>query len=1353
MPGEPTVDSWVAAVHQLADDYSPLGTALVIDNRRVLTAAHVVTRNGIPLEELWIAFPKSDEAHGQRRRVSEVTVAQPSQIADLALLALDDDIPVGVHPAPIRCPRPMDLVGKKWWAFGFPNADPWGDFAEGEVNSSLGYGWVRLDTRSQPPLARGFSGGGVWSHDYEAVVGIVGQANADGGGRAITLHQADLCFPEEKIRSLAEKWATEQAGEVALAAWGWTLEADPEGVRHWRPRARGVSVESERGYRFRGRTAALTEIVKWLDSENPHRQALVVTGSPGVGKSAVLGRIVTTADAQLRNALPSQDDAVCASIGSVACAVHAKGKTALDVAREIARAASAPLPEYVEDLAPAINAVLSDSRRRFNVIIDALDETISPSETRTIITRIVLPLVETCADLGAQVVVGSRPRDDEGDILRSFGGSAKVIDLDTSEYFSGSDLSAYAMATLQLVGDERPENPYHEDRVAFPVAERIAELSDRNFLVAGLVARTHGLHDQRPVDVPTLAFTASVDQALRAYLERLQPLGPISAESALTVLAFAEAPGFTVDLWLQAIKALTAEEIAPQLLTRFARSSAANFLVESAEEGRTGVYRLFHQALNDSLLSTRLDHSPRGADEGELTKIFRAIGMEHGWASAPSYLLRSLPAHAARARQIDELLADDQFLLHADLRRLIPLADLAVTTLGRKRARLLQMTPFAVSASTELRASLFGVTEALEKLGSVYMELSKTGQYYAMWASTAPRTERAVLEGHIGGVNSLCAITLSQDRTLLATGDDGGVIRLWDPEIGERYRTLTDVDNPVDAMCSVPLNDSTSLLATTRANTVNFWEPNTGAFMFYVIHSHRGNLVTAVCTLKSLIENRTVLATADIRTVILWDPESGDSLLEYRHKRRITTICAIPSQTRDAIAIADSASILLWYVSGEDVEAPPQVRHVSSDRATAIASILLSDSRTLLAIAVRGKIKIWDADSGFICEIDMSAGDIVTWMCTVTFEDGSVLLAAATDRIVSLWDPVTGTFQGSLESDTGRVTGMCAVPIHDGRVLLATGSDDSIVRLWDVNTPGRAEIRDTYIKKVDSICFLMADGQRRVAALIGETITIWNSFDGARLEFAPYSTALCAACIPGNQEALVTSYGGSITLWDIPSGSVINRWRVDDADIRLMRPIPGEEGDSLLAVASTENVSTWNLATGELKSVLQENMGRVTAMCTIRLSDGRTLLATAGDWCTVRVWDPETGALQRTWRGAPVGEIYSLATVRVDGGETPLLAIATDECILYLWNPVSGEDFQEYCMEDETYAMCCVPREGDNDLLAMVGHARVVSIYDPVAGERYCSIPVHHPGYALSWTGDALIVGLSAGILQIGLKV
>ena len=61
-----------------------------------------------------------------------------------------------------------------------------------------------------------------------------------------------------------------------------------------------------------------------------------------------------------------------------------------------------------------------------------------------------LPLTETCSDVGVQVMVGTRLRDDRGDLLHRFGDAIFIVDLDDPACFSEPDLEAYSLACLQL---------------------------------------------------------------------------------------------------------------------------------------------------------------------------------------------------------------------------------------------------------------------------------------------------------------------------------------------------------------------------------------------------------------------------------------------------------------------------------------------------------------------------------------------------------------------------------------------------------------------------------------------------------------------------------------------------------------------------------------------------------------------------------------------------------------------------------------------------------------------------------------------------------------------------------------
>ena len=170
------------------------------------------------------------------------------------------------------------------------------------------------------------------------------------------------------------------------------------------------------------------------------------------------------------------------------------------------------------------------------------------------------------------------------------GGTLATIDLDEPSYFAEEDLAAYALASLQLAGDEQARSPYNDTTVAGPVAAHIAALSQQNFLIAGLIARAHGLHDEHAIAPGQLGFEATVEAALATYLQQLQPLGPLPASQALTALAFAEAPGLPEELWQVAIQALCGTRIAADEFVRFVRSSAANFLVEASQNPVPEIY-------------------------------------------------------------------------------------------------------------------------------------------------------------------------------------------------------------------------------------------------------------------------------------------------------------------------------------------------------------------------------------------------------------------------------------------------------------------------------------------------------------------------------------------------------------------------------------------------------------------------------------------------------------------------------------------------------------------------------------------------------------------------------------------
>ena len=1075
-----------------------------------------------------------------------------------------------------------------------------------------------------------------------------------------------------------------QADDVVQAAEGWSLPEDPEAEGHWVPRGCGVTSPHLGGYRFKGRTRALTEIRDWMERSRPDGRVLVVTGSPGTGKSAVLGRIVSTANSDLRKLLPADDDGVRAAEGSVACAVHATGKTANEVAAEIARAASLPAPRSPEDLAAALLEVLENrGRPRFNVILDALDEAADSAQVRGIITMVIRPVTDACTVAGARVIVATRRRDGEGnDLLRRLGEAINVIDLDTAEYFEAEDLRAYAQATLQPRGAEQDGNPYQDDSPAGPVAARIAEMSGRNFLVAGLTALDLAL-SRTPVDPAELAITSRVEDAFASYLRRIPPTaGAVPAEDLLLPLAFAQAPGLPAGLWAAAVSALFEEHVSPVKLANFARSAAANFLIESSASpsgigGSGPAFRLFHQALNDTLLATRAERVPAAEDQHALTQAFVAAGRERGWDNAPDYLLRSLAYHAAAAGLLDVLFTDPGYLAHADLDRLKSLDARVTSPEARGQARLLRLTPEATPVGPAERRAMFTVTETIDRLGRLHRASPGPLPYRARWASIRPRTEITTLLGHTKWVRAVCAYA-SPDGPRLASASEDGTARIWDPATGTCEHTLTGHQGAVNAVCACTTAAGLRLATGGEDGTVRIWDPATGTCE-HTLPGHDGD-VYALCAYPTA-DGLRLAAGYGNGTVRIWDPATGTREHTLTaHYARVIALCSWT--TPDGPRLATFA---LW------------------DNTTG------SFDRT---------VRIWDPATGTREHTLTGPYEWAKELCAYISPDGPRLVTAGDERVVRIWDPATGTCEHTLTGHTQDVVAVCAYTTPDGPRLATVGNQrDRTMRIWDPAT-GTCECTFTGLHDdlFSAMCaYITPDGPRLATAGHDGTVRVWDPATSAG-EPTPDGfhddelRAMCAHSTPDGPRLATVGDNRTMRIWDPATGT-------------CERTITSGDLPSIYSVCAYATPRRDSRPHGPQ-------------------SPTETRLATGSSDGKVRIWDPATGNCERTitsgdTRGAylvyeyvehpsaeelrlPIGWVEAVCSYTTPDG--PRLAACSDLTIR-IWDPVTGIPGRTLTVNRRLVAVCSYTTPDGPRLAA--GCGATAEIWDPITGTRELTLTGH----------------------------
>ncbi|MEN8655057.1 AAA family ATPase [Streptomyces sp. 21So2-11] len=344
----------------------------------------------------------------------------------------------------------------------------------------------------------------------------------------------------------------------------WRPRAGEALVKHLVLAARGID-PTEEGWLFTGRRRALAEITAWLAEGSAGM--LLLTGSAGVGKSAVAGRIAALSDPEERAAVmehapPSEDDPDPGE-KSVDAALHLRGMAAQDIAAALAYKLGLPEPKTPADLIAALEGLEATGGRRHVLVLDGLDEA-SPGQAGPIADQLLVPLSRLCTVLLASRDRPFQPHLEPGETLdaaltRAVGAAVKVLDLD-QQPDTTSDITEYI--GKRLLADGLPGGTANE--IAPALAER-AGSSQGGFLfariVASALARDLTAAPGRPwsEQIPaTVADALTRDLAAGAALQRDGRELPHAAGDLLTALAWAAGNGIPAHgVWQTAAQAVS----------------------------------------------------------------------------------------------------------------------------------------------------------------------------------------------------------------------------------------------------------------------------------------------------------------------------------------------------------------------------------------------------------------------------------------------------------------------------------------------------------------------------------------------------------------------------------------------------------------------------------------------------------------------------------------------------------------------------------------------------------------------------------------------------------------------------
>jgi WD40 repeat protein len=348
------------------------------------------------------------------------------------------------------------------------------------------------------------------------------------------------------------------------------------------------------------------------------------------------------------------------------------------------------------------------------------------------------------------------------------------------------------------------------------------------------------------------------------------------------------------------------------------------------------------------------------------------------------------------------------------------------------------------------------------------------------------------------------------------------------------------------------------------------------------------------------------------------------------------------------------------------------------------------------------------------------------WVKSIQFNsDGSKLATGSYDGKAKIWE-LQKIWDVNKSEDVFIVKSTHVLQEHQGRIRsvafnsdgskLATGSDDTTIKVWDVQTGNCLTTLEGHTKVISSVVF-HPDGQILASGSGDTTIKIWNISRGkCQKTLSGHTRWLLSIAFHPAGKILVSSSGdGTLRFWDYHNDKCIKTITSEETDCTSIWSIAfSHDGKTLASGQENSVIKLWNTK-GKCFQTLTGYKDRVMFLA---FSPDDLILAGASEDRNLRLWNVKDFNCVKNLQA------YDLWIISLTcSPDSRIIASGSNDGKIRLWNVAQGQLLQT--LEGHSKWVWSVSFSSNGKILASGSEDEKIILWDVNSGKHIKSLRGH----------------------------